>query len=67
MNKDKIYINEPAALAEKNSKKKKKNMTFGWDVFNDDSLYKAYFKRVKKLENVPKNDLNPDERAELLV
>ncbi len=23
---------------------------FGWDVFNEDSLYGAYFKRVKKFE-----------------
>jgi hypothetical protein len=23
---------------------------FGWDVFNEDTLYNAYFKRVKKFE-----------------
>ena len=23
---------------------------FGWDVFNEDSLYSAYYKRVKKFE-----------------
>ena len=26
-------------------KKKKKNVTYGWDVFNEDSLYRAYDKR----------------------
>ena len=26
-------------------------MTFGWDVFNEDTLYKAYFKKCNKLDN----------------
>ena len=34
------------------------NYTFGWDVFNDDSLYRAYNKRTKKLEDDLKN--NPE-------
>lgn len=28
---------------------KSNNMTTGWEVFNNDSLYRAYFKRTKKL------------------
>lgn len=29
--------------------KKKKNATFGWDVFNTDTLYRAYKKRLKHM------------------
>jgi len=36
-----------------NQKKKKKSKnavaSYGWDVFNDDSLYRAYNKRIKKI------------------
>ena len=33
------------------AKKKKKNAAgFGWEVFNQDNLYKAYKKRTQKLE-----------------
>ena len=31
-------------------KKRQRTQVFGWDVFNEDSLYGAYFKRVKKFE-----------------
>ena len=35
------------------SKKKEKNQAaFGWDVFNQDSLFKAYKKRLAKLPTV---------------
>jgi peptidyl-prolyl isomerase G (cyclophilin G) len=44
---DKVYLNQPAISHDK--KKKEKNEVFGWDVFNDDSLYRAYTKRCEKL------------------
>jgi len=42
---------ETAIQAENTRRKKgkKKTETYGWDVFNTDSLFKAYEKRVKKL------------------
>lgn len=33
----------------KKREKKKPEESFGWDVFNTDSLYKAYEKRINKL------------------
>ena len=52
LTKDKAsYAFEPASLAERHKKKQgKKAGAFGWDVFNEDSLYGAYFKRVKQFE-----------------
>ena len=50
------YAFDQAAVAEKHSKKKKGRGgagAFGWDVFNEDSLYSAYFKRVKQFEGKP--------------
>jgi site-specific recombinase XerD len=44
------------------AKKKKNNFTFGWDVFNDDTLYKSYFKRCK---NMPET-MTTDELKNLL-
>ena len=29
--------------------KKKKHETFGWDVFNEDTLYRSYKKRCKEI------------------
>jgi hypothetical protein len=51
LNVDKKYLFETAVQAEKTKRKKKKTRqeTYGWDVFNTDSLFKAYEKRVKKL------------------
>lgn len=55
LTKDKAtYAFDQAAVAEKISLKKKRKAgagTFGWDVFNEDSLYNAYFKRTKKFED----------------
>jgi len=31
------------------SEKKESKETFGWDVFNEDSLYRAYTKRTDKI------------------
>ncbi|CDW74497.1 peptidyl-prolyl cis-trans cyclophilin-type family protein [Stylonychia lemnae] len=64
--KDKQYAFDTAAQAEKGKKRKGKNLTFGWDVFNEDTLYRAYFKRVKNLPN-DKTDLTEEERAALLA
>jgi len=51
LDKDKKYLYETAVQAEKLAKRKKKpkNESYGWDVFNSDSLYRAYDKRIKKL------------------
>lgn len=59
---DKWYMNETAAhMEERESKKKKKHETFGWEVFNDESLYRAYKKRLK---NVPHyKDLYEQQKA----
>lgn len=53
MTKDKAsYAFDTAQAVEKISLKQKRKGagTFGWDVFNEDSLYGAYYKRVKKFE-----------------
>ena len=47
---EKDYLNITASSAEFQAEhKKKKHDTFGWDVFNEDSLFRAYKKRVKDL------------------
>eukprot|EP01016_Furgasonia_blochmanni_P006591 TRINITY_DN12641_c0_g1_i5.p1 TRINITY_DN12641_c0_g1~~TRINITY_DN12641_c0_g1_i5.p1 ORF type:complete len:354 (-),score=116.49 TRINITY_DN12641_c0_g1_i5:157-1218(-) len=43
--KDKTYMNQAASKAETLLHKKKRNETFGWDIFNQESLYRAYKKR----------------------
>jgi hypothetical protein len=46
------YAFEQASTAEKVSlKKRKRNEVFGWDVFNEDSMYSSYFKRVNKIND----------------
>ena len=40
---------DSVAQAAKSKKRKHNNLTTGWEVFNDDSLYRAYFKRTEKL------------------
>ncbi|ETP50299.1 hypothetical protein F442_04276 [Phytophthora nicotianae P10297] len=49
----KAHLNETAEVAEmktkKASKKEKRKAAFGWDVFNQDSLYKGYKKRLVNL------------------
>lgn len=46
---------------------KKKMPTFGWDVFNDDAIYRAYEKRADKLQKDEIDDthLNEDEKKKL--
>ena len=67
VSKDKAYLYDPASKAEKsNLKRKNPSGTFGWDVFNDDTLYKAYFKRVKGMHptGLPED---PEARKDLLT
>ena len=57
IDKDKKYMYESAIMVEKQGpskrkKKKDKKETYGWEVFNSDSLYKAYEKRVKKIPGI---------------
>ena len=54
LSKDKKYLLETALKADSKTSKKKKINVFGWDVFNDDSLYRAYHKRTANLENINK-------------
>jgi hypothetical protein len=73
------YLFESAIQAErsgiwaKSKNTKAKNYTFGWDVFNDDSLYRAYDKRTKKLEKELKenptllDDLTEDQRLDRMA
>jgi len=55
IDKSKNYLFEPAIQAEKlqSGRKRKKNKgnkeAYGWEVFNTDSLYRAYEKRVNKM------------------
>ena len=66
IDKSKSYLFEPAIQAEKQQtgRKRKRNKeskeAYGWEVFNTDSLYRAYEKRVKKM---PKTQ--PGENGEL--
>ena len=57
LSKDKAkYAFEQASTAEKLSlKKRQRTEVFGWDVFNEDTLYSAYFKRVKKIDTTDKD------------
>ena len=55
---DDAYLFETAESAqrkeEQQRKKEKGRAAFGWDVFNQDSLFKAYKKRLAKLPTVRK-------------
>merc|ERR1711959_347074 len=47
----KEYLRETAEFAAMRSTKKQKGEgTFGWDVFNQDSLYRAHDKRVAQVQ-----------------
>ena len=71
---DKLYLMDPSVKYEgvlKRQRNGTKSEVFGWDVFNQDSLYKAHFKRTKNLaqdkeiykqeKNGEKDALTPDE------
>ncbi|KAH7474529.1 hypothetical protein PRIC1_013344 [Phytophthora ramorum] len=55
----KAHLNETAEVAEvkakKADKKEKRKAAFGWDVFNQDSLYKGYKKRLVSLPTAEEN------------
>ena len=63
------YAFEQAGTAERVSLKKRRgNEVFGWDVFNEDSLYNAYFKRVKKnFEAKPTPSENKEDRVQKMA
>ena len=47
------YLHESAEFSEnRNAKKRKKSNdeSFGWNVFNEDTLYRAYDKRCKQIK-----------------
>ena len=47
---NKSYLYESAEYAQNcRDKKKRKTAAFGWNVFNDDTLYNAYHKRTAKI------------------
>lgn len=55
-----MYDSAMAAQEGAKKKNKKKHSAFGWEVFNDDSLFRAYEKRVKKLESHTEEELNEE-------
>ncbi|KAF4676786.1 pre-mRNA-splicing factor syf2 [Perkinsus chesapeaki] len=60
------YLNEQASMAEARDEKKArkgKNHTFGWEVFNEDSLYRAH---DKKLADVQFNEVKYDKQKEAM-
>ena len=68
---EKGYVFESIADAQKSgmwaktfaADKKDSKETFGWDVFNEDSLYRAYTKRTAKIEREMKD--KPDAYNEM--
>ena len=73
---DKKYLFETAIQAEKlqAGKKRKKNKgvkeAYGWDVFNTDSLYRAYEKRVNKMPRLlaeAGESLTKEQRVDLMA
>lgn len=66
LSKDKNYVFDTVAQAERGKKRKSNNATTGWEVFNDDSLYRAYFKRTNKLADDDKA-LSQADRVKLMA
>ena len=72
IDKSKKYLFETAMQADKHGSKKKRRAdkdkeTYGWDVFNTDSLYRAYEKRVKKVPKEGAKQLTQEEREDLMA
>jgi hypothetical protein len=44
-------------------KRDKKKESFGWDMFNSDSMYKAYERRISKLPEMDNNISREDYMA----
>lgn len=47
------FLHETAETVSLKTKKRKTNETFGWNVFNEDSLYRAHDKRVNEMGFYP--------------
>ena len=45
-----VTLDQADAMRKKQEKKEKGKAAFGWDVFNQDSLYKAHKKKIAKLK-----------------
>mmetsp|Transcript_34491 Transcript_34491/g.108130 ORF Transcript_34491/g.108130 Transcript_34491/m.108130 type:complete len:243 (+) Transcript_34491:301-1029(+) len=45
-----VTLEQAESMEKKKEKKEKGKAAFGWDVFNQDTLYKAHKKRIKKLQ-----------------
>ena len=59
--KGKEHLTESAIFSLKNRKKDKPaKESFGWDVFNQDSIYRAYEKRVNKIPKLLDNSSATD-------
>jgi len=76
IDKSKSYLFEPAIQAEKlqGGRKRKRNKkakeAYGWEVFNTDSLYRAYDKRVKKMPKLNADDgeaLTKEQRIDMMA
>ena len=76
IDKSKNYMFEPAIQAEKlqSGRKRKKNKgskeAYGWEVFNTDSLYRAYEKRVNKMPRLMDEageSLTKEQRVDLMA
>jgi len=64
---EKHYLTDTVAKAEKLKKRDKKNITFGWNKFNDDAIYRAYEKRVDRLQRdeIEDSHLTEEEKNKL--
>jgi hypothetical protein len=68
MSKEKKYLTDTMGKTEKMKKRNgKKKITFGWDVFNDDAIYRAYDKRADKLQKdeVDTSTLNEEDKKKI--
>ena len=67
LTKEKRYLTETVSKTEKMKKRNKKKITFGWDVFNDEAIYRAYEKRIDKLQrdDIDTSNLNEEDLKKL--
>lgn len=64
---EKKYLTDTVSKTEKMKKRNQKKETFGWDVFNDDAVYRAYEKRAEKLnkDDIDDSNLAPEDKKKL--
>ena len=61
-------MTESAISCQKQKKRdQKQKETFGWDVYNTDSLYKSYEKRVNKLPKLLEQSAVGEDRRDLMA